>query len=257
MVFIGIDMAWSEENHSGLALLTWDGKRAVLSEMALLRSDEDILGWIHTRSGTHACISIDAPIIAPNPKGTRRKADGELSRDFRRFDAGVYPANRQTARRAIGFSQILKGMGFIQDPNFEPRKPVRRQIEVYPHSAMVVLFNREKIIKYKKGAPEDKQRGIGKLQRQLSRHLPRLDPSVDRFSLLKVCRESPQGRRGRSLKDLEDRLDAVVCAYVGLYYWWWGKERCRVYGDKDTGYIVTPIDDRFPQTDTGHHGPSH
>lgn len=255
--FIGLDLAWSKKNPSGLAHLRWDGKKAWLSGTDVLNSDEDIFSWIRERSNPHACIAIDAPIIAPNPPGTRRPADHAVSKDFRRFDAGVYPANRRRARWPVVFSKKLARRGFSANPKFPPHRPVKRQIEVYPHSAMVVLFHLEKIIKYKKGPLSARWKGLRRLQSEMGRHLPALDPPVDRLSLLKVCTETPEGKRGRALKDLEDRLDAVVCAYTGLYYWYWGKKKCCVYGDVTSGYIVTPVDGRIPHPDPGHHGPAH
>lgn len=40
---------------------------------------------------------------------------------------------------------------------------------------------------------------------------------------------------------IEDELDAFMCAYIGFYYWTHGASRCRVVGDVDSGYIVTPV----------------
>jgi len=38
----------------------------------------------------------------------------------------------------------------------------------------------------------------------------------------------------------EDQLDAIVCAFVAMYYWAHGASRCRVFGTFADGYIVTP-----------------
>jgi predicted RNase H-like nuclease len=46
---------------------------------------------------------------------------------------------------------------------------------------------------------------------------------------------------GAELDRLEDELDAYVCAYVAVYYWTHGSARCRVVGDAESGYIVTPV----------------
>jgi predicted RNase H-like nuclease len=43
---------------------------------------------------------------------------------------------------------------------------------------------------------------------------------------------------------VEDELDAFVCAYVAAYYWTHGTRRCRVVGDLESGYIVTPVSER-------------
>lgn len=41
-------------------------------------------------------------------------------------------------------------------------------------------------------------------------------------------------------KDNENRLDAIICAYVAAYWWKYGTERSMMVGDTKTGYIVTP-----------------
>lgn len=50
--------------------------------------------------------------------------------------------------------------------------------------------------------------------------------------------EVPAG--GIARKHVEDRLDAVVCAYTGAYYWFWGSARNTVFGDAKSGFLVTP-----------------
>jgi predicted RNase H-like nuclease len=42
------------------------------------------------------------------------------------------------------------------------------------------------------------------------------------------------------LKELEDELDAIVCAYVGAHWWYWGHARNTAFGDAGNGYIVVP-----------------
>ena len=42
------------------------------------------------------------------------------------------------------------------------------------------------------------------------------------------------------MKDIEDRMDAVICAYVAAPWWFWGTERNQVCGTLEDGYIVVP-----------------
>jgi hypothetical protein len=48
-------------------------------------------------------------------------------------------------------------------------------------------------------------------------------------------------KTGAALARAEDEIDAYVCAYTALYYWAHGTSRCRIAGDADDGYIVTPV----------------
>jgi predicted RNase H-like nuclease len=43
-----------------------------------------------------------------------------------------------------------------------------------------------------------------------------------------------------STKPVEDKIDAVLCAYVGACWWLWATQRNRLYGNKEDGYIVVP-----------------
>jgi len=38
----------------------------------------------------------------------------------------------------------------------------------------------------------------------------------------------------------EDTLDAVFCAYLAYYFWYWGEQRNEVFGAVDKGYIINP-----------------
>jgi hypothetical protein len=67
--------------------------------------------------------------------------------------------------------------------------------------------------------------------------------SAPRWRLL--CDAVATGQSGRQLDVAEDELDAFMCAYIGFYYWKHGTSRCRIVGDSDSGYIVTPVTQEF------------
>ena len=45
---------------------------------------------------------------------------------------------------------------------------------------------------------------------------------------------------GHALKNYEDSIDAVFCAYLAFYFWYWGGERNELFGDARSGYILHP-----------------
>ena len=115
--FIGIDLAWSERNPSGFAVLRGDGLKGGvrLTESALVHSDKDIRDAVKLASGDTDCLlAIDGPIIAPNAAGTSRACDKAVSRDFGRFHAGTYPANRELSVRPIRLRKACSGMGSVR-----------------------------------------------------------------------------------------------------------------------------------------------
>ncbi len=128
-------------------------------------------------------------------------------------------------------------MGFEHAPNAQTD---RIMLEVYPHAALVALFDLPKIIKYKKGTVAQKCAGLRQLQarvRELSLRTPPLTntPLLEEFLGIDVT-----GLKGAARKDYEDSLDALVCAYVAFFYWYWKEQQTETFGDVMCGYIVNP-----------------
>ena len=240
---IGIDLAWSERNPSGLALLHFDPRRGSIEllETCCLQKDNEILHWVQDRRRSVTVLGIDAPLIAPNPAGTSRAGDRQLTRAFGRFHAGTYPANRSKCVRPIHLRKKLERLGFNPNPTAAPRQAGSWQLEVFPHPAQVVLFKLPRILKYKKGPAAARRAGLEQLAAHIQRDLPRLRPRLVLNSALRQLCRLPSFLRGRALKDREDQLDALVCGYVAAYYWRWGGQRCQVFGDVRKGYIVCPV----------------
>src|SRR5260370_5774529 len=119
-------------------------------------------------------------------------------------------------------------------------------IEVYPQTAMVSLFGLSYTLKYKakRGrSTGDRRQAFAALIAHLEKLTisdPQLwvgtDPRWDELCDSLVAATSSGG-----LDLIEDELDAYMCTYIGFYYWTHGASRCRVVGDVDTGYIVTPV----------------
>ena len=104
----------------------------------------------------------------------------------------------------------------------------------------------DKIIKYKKGKLAERQLELMKLCQYIVDILPSLEPSLNLScgtGILPVSGGSKLPETPTSvatLKALEDQLDALLCAYIGAHWWYWGIERNLVLGDRATGYIVIP-----------------
>ena len=95
MLFIGLDLAWSEKNGSGIAILEGDKNKAKVISSKIVCSDKEILDYVNEAVGDKkAFIAIDAPLIVPNLEG-RRKAEELVGKLFRKYNAGAHPANRK------------------------------------------------------------------------------------------------------------------------------------------------------------------
>ncbi|MDZ8261508.1 DUF429 domain-containing protein [Nostoc sp. ChiQUE01b] len=238
MKFIGIDLGWRSQP-SGLCCLEWTDGQLQLLDLDRKDAIADILIWIDqsVQADEPAIIAVDAPTLIPNASGSRLP-DKLSHKYFGKYHAGCYPANQNLsfAERTINFGLELELRGFAHAPTIEPQKLSRYQIEVFPHPAIVNLFNLERILKYKKGRLNERRLELIKLQNYLFNILPSLSPPVllcDSFFM-----EIPI--TGVALKATEDKLDSLICAYVAAYWWYWGEERNLVLGDRTTGYIIIP-----------------
>ncbi|MBK1990187.1 DUF429 domain-containing protein [Sphaerospermopsis aphanizomenoides BCCUSP55] len=241
MKFIGIDFGWTSQP-SGLCCLQLTEGKLELLDLDRRDSIADIFVWIDktVKPEEPAIIAVDAPTLIPNSTGSRLP-DKLSHKYFGKYHAGCYPANQNLAfaERTINFGLELESRGFSHAPNIETQKPGRYQIEVFPHPAIVNLFGLEKILKYKKGKIQERRLELIKLQNYILDILPSLFPPL---RSLRLCGSFPSEipNTGRQLKETEDKLDSVICAYVGAYWWFWGTEKNIVLGDESTGYIVVP-----------------
>ena len=240
-----------------MCCLNWQNNQLELIECDRQQSLNEILTWIDTQvSPTEpAIIAVDAPTIIANPTGMR-EADKLTHKHFGRYHAGCYPANlsRPFAQKTVEFGLCLEARGFVHAPIIEAQKLGRYQIEVFPHPATINLFKLDRIIKYKKGKLAERQLELMKLCQYIIDILPNLEPSLNlSFGTGKMPVSCGTGilpvsgsnlpeipTSTATLKALEDQLDALLCAYIGAHWWYWGRERNLVLGDRTTGYIVIP-----------------
>ena len=226
-------------------MAAWDGRvaRLVGAPRADLGGNDEVVEYVRAAVGDGpAVVAIDCPLAVPNDGGLR-DCDRLVNRFYRRFQAGVYPANRHNlgrygGLRGVDLADALGAEGYSLDPR---GSAPRRVIEVYPHAAMIALFGLRRTLKYKarqgRGYPE-RWRELAKLQR----HLAALAAAAPPFRIdADILRAAPRGLRGRAFKELEDALDALVCAYVALAYGLEGVRRCAVFGDEPRGHIVIPM----------------
>ena len=244
MKFLGIDLGWRSQS-SGLCCLEWADRHLHLLDLDRKEALADILTWIDNWvQDEPAIIAVDAPTIIPNATGTRLP-DKLTHKYFGKYHAGCYPANLNLAfaQRTVGFGLELENRGFAHAPIIEPQQLGRYQIEVFPHPAIVQLFGLERILKYKKGRLLERRIELEKLRSLIIENLPSFQPSLNLSSFSAPLANSFFAEipsTGTVLKAVEDQLDSLICAYVGAHWWYWGKERNLVLGDRTTGYIIIP-----------------
>jgi len=233
--FVGLDLAWGEKNNTGVAVADSDGR---LLHVGAAHDDESIESAIGPYVRDDCLVAIDAPLIVNNPTGSR-PCEAALNLDFRNFEAGAHPANTTnpvlTHPRA---ARIAAALRLDMDP---ASNSPRRAIEVYPHPATIVLFGLGKTLKYKRGPLQTRQHQLLQLMtliEGLENATPRLQVNHN-LSWVHLRTRVEAATRPVQLDRDEDPVDAVLCAYVGLY-WYHRPDDVTIYGDVTSGYIVTP-----------------
>jgi predicted RNase H-like nuclease len=246
--FIGIDLAWRGRNPSGGCVLTGDRRRARLVNVdASLASCSAVLTYIDNHAAASTYVAIDAPLIIRNETG-QRPCETLIGKRYGARHASCHSSNLLLYPNALGVdlaSQLIS-RGYKHALDGTRTENERVILEVYPHPALLELFGLRTIIKYKNTKVAVRRSGQQEVQRRLSglsHSIPPLEPTPELSQYLGVDTNS---LRGSDLKANEDGLDAIVCAYIAYYFWFWGSTRTHMFGDLDSGYIIVPKSSQDP-----------
>jgi predicted RNase H-like nuclease len=246
MLFCGIDLAWSKKNATGITIIKGNKNQAKHISSEIIFSDDEIIGYLKKHiSDKPAIIAIDAPLIVSNEEG-RRVAEELTGMLFRKYNAGAHPANRKRLSswdgkiRGEEISKLLEKHGFKHNPYIKKHEETRKFMEVYPHPSIVVLFNLDKILQYKAKPKRDYNFRWNEFKKY-QKHLYNLKNQKPALVLpAEIIKKKVEKLKGKALKDFEDILDSILCAYLA-YYAWHSPEKCEVLGDMKQGYIMTPV----------------
>jgi predicted RNase H-like nuclease len=236
-IVLGIDAAWTEREPSGIALVADDGTGWGLVDAAasydgfLMPSGGEpivrhrgsipdvrrIISAVELKTGSMPdLVAIDMP-LSSMPIVGRRGPDNLISSLYGARGGGTHsPSALRPGQISDGLRVEFDAAGY---PLAVAKLTTRDLIEVYPHPALIELASAERRLPYKHSK-------IGKYWRQET-------PAVRRQKLLEVWARivdlldgQVQGTkaalllpaadaRGHQMKAFEDKLDAVVCAWVG------------------------------------------
>ncbi len=237
MNLAGIDLGWKgKETNSAVTIgELQENHFSIVDIITPLSTTDKVTEVLFDHSDIFG-IAVDAPLIINNRVGQRtcerclgsdygsKKASCHSSNLTRYPDAaGVDLANRLTRK---GYSHASLCDKFI--------------IECYPHPAIIEIFGLSERILYKKGRVSIRRCG----QKQLAKLISKLSKSsIVTLEIPNNLRSflSPEridGLRGIALKENEDALDSIICAYIGALFKL--RVQSRTYGDKQDGYIYVP-----------------
>lgn len=244
MIFVGIDLAWKGTNPSGFAMLHEKAGALELYEApCTLTGIQAILDAVP--QDAPVVVSIDAPLILRNEKG-QRCCENAVSRKFGGYHAGAHSSNLNMysgrSPQSGALEDDLRKLGFTHYPDAADDCE-RVMLEVYPHPALVVLFDLKDIIRYK-----NKKRCVAERRKEfqtLQNHLLQLDSAALQLKrtdqLESFLSRNTSELRGRKMKEYEDQIDALICAYIAALSW--PRRRpplVEFLGSLENGYIVIP-----------------
>ncbi|WP_199254231.1 bifunctional ribonuclease/(p)ppGpp synthase [Mycolicibacterium mengxianglii] len=239
MYFIGLDLAWGPRKPTGVAVVD-DGGRLVY--LGTASDDASIRAALEPYADEDCLVGIDTPLIVENATG-QRPAEKALNADFGKFQAGTHPSN--TSRPEFAGTPRGARIADALDLDIDPASTAgRRAIEVHPHAATVALFRLGRTLKYR----AKPGRAVAQLRSEMLRLMDHIEDLARATPPLRAAdsaawadlRDDVERATQRSeLRHAEDCVDAVLCAYIARYALA-NPDDVTIYGDAETGYIVTP-----------------
>lgn len=230
-VYIGIDLAWGEKNLSGFCVVEAESKKLKILDIKLIKSIDEIIQEILKYKDYKVYVGVDAALVVPNENGNR-EIEKKFNKDFARYKISMLPANKKILSkyspniRSVELYQRLLQLGFKRD--YKSDKVI---FEVYTHSTIAMCFNNHKILPYKRKKGRDsefikEQLGIykGYLQKEFASH--------------SIFKEDITSLKGQKVKDYEDKLDSITCAYS---IWYCKGDECKFYKIDGVDTLVTPM----------------
>jgi predicted RNase H-like nuclease len=237
----GLDLAWTPNRDTGVCIVQFGGHGAgVIVELsARVGTPAGFADLIASFEG-EVVAAIDAPLVI----GLDRTAERQLARVFGKAKASAYTANEAFLAGFNGLAGPLL-MAELRRRGFEHGPPSpgisRTAIEVFPHATHVSLFGLQERILYKKGPLATRREGMLAYQLNLAallaKHWPWAEADIRVQALFDP--EAVLGG-GKSLKVLEDQLDALTCAFAGWHIATHGPAGTHIFGDPLTGLIAVP-----------------
>ena len=242
-VFTGFDSAWGQRNTGALCELVLHDNGGLL----LQQGHPVSVDWntaIDRAKRKASCAldvwAIDQPLCVANESGCR-PVEGDLARALMAdFGCGAHSSNLTNPcwtpnARIWDLQRTLAASEYCHNPMAVPQAECgRHYFECYPHPALLGLFDLDHILKYKIRHRDHSawKELLGLLQGLASAEVP-----ISNVGIF-VTQGLAQNQ------DNENKLDAIICAYVAAYWWRHGTRRSTMIGDTSTGYIVTPHSDR-------------
>ncbi len=246
VVVFGFDSAWTDNPKApgAICAITFDAMGHAGFLEPRLTSFPEALRFIESVRNDYAVslVALDQPTIVPNLSGSR-PVDQVAESLVSFVGGGVQPANRGKVGMFCDNAPIwnfISSLHAVQSPH-EARKATNGHflIEVFPALALPSLDER---FARRLGAPKynPSNRGRFRLEdwRAVVQVVSQLCDDLDLLDL--VAWVETLGFKETPRKSDQDKLDAILCALVGLLWRAGSPEAMAMLGDLSFGYMVTP-----------------
>jgi predicted RNase H-like nuclease len=255
-VFLGIDAAWTEDGSTGVAVIARNDGRARLiaaessygefvrkafggSVKSSFPDASVLLGAARKLAGAEPnVVAVDMP-MSKVEFSARREADRQISKAFGGFGAGTHsPSRERPGELGRRITESFSDLHFTLAVKGSPPSS-RALVEVYPHTALIRLMQSDERRKYKvqKSTKYWKGRTVAEridlLLQEWCLIVAALGAEIDGVSL-----NLPEHFPSLSaMKAYEDRLDAVISAWIGMKFF---LDQAEPFGDSNAA-IWVPI----------------
>ena len=259
-VVVGVDAAWTPSGSSGFAVAELDGNNARLILAAPsyaafgVGAEKQEVNWLKPKripldvdavlemisdvSGQRPdLVAVDMP-LSRQPISGRRTADNCISRAFGAAWAGTLsPSKERPGAYGRRLQTKLEEQGYVlQTKRCEARR--KELIEVYPHTALIRLLNEPRRLTYKVAkrrkywpelSVEQRTHHLEEVWTRIADGLNDVLPGSGQWI-------SDARAHCTSMKAVEDVIDAIVSAWVGICFLRGAIEP--PYGDDDAAIWV-------------------
>lgn len=237
MKLAGIDLGWKGKGTNSAMTIGELQKKDfyIIDVITPLRTIDEVAKALFVHSDIFG-LAIDAPLIVNNYSG-QRTCERLLSSDYGSRKASCHSSNLTLYPNPAGVDLakklILKGYSHASLSD-------KFIIECYPHPAIIEIFGLSERILYKKGRVLIRRSGQKSLVKLISKLSKSLILMLDIPNNLRsfISPAIINNLKGKSLKENEDALDSIICAYIAALFKL--NVQSQTFGDKKDGYIYVP-----------------
>lgn len=248
-VIFGFDSAWTDASKApgAICAVAFDERGHVQFHEPRLVSFTEARRFIDglRKDFFVSLVALDQPTVVPNAAGSR-PVDKVAASLVSFVGGGVQPANRSKIGMFCDASPIwsfISGLDATEDPiQARTASAGHFLIEVFPALALPALDDG---FSQRLCAPKYNPQNRKKFRLEDWQAVARVvERSAERFNVPGLTEWAHQMRNAtQPRKSDQDKLDAAICALIGLYWRAGPTAHSALLGDVVHGYMITPISD--------------